>query len=215
MKKLAHPNLVRLAEVIEETEAPYSLYLIMDYVDGGQVMSLKPGLPEGADPEFIAPSTGSVYGEAQASRLFRQVLSAMKYLHANQIAHRDLKPDNILISLDGQIKITDFGVSNDFANETRLSRKGGFVTDTKGTWPYWAPEMCDDDMHKYNAFVADVWAAGVCLYVFVFGKLPFWGLSCDDIFEKILKLQTQPLEYPSRRSPEFVEMLDGMLVANP
>ena len=71
MKKLAHPNLVRLAEVIEETEAPYSLYLIMDYVDGGQVMSLKPGLPEGADPEFIAPSTGSVYGEAQASRLFR------------------------------------------------------------------------------------------------------------------------------------------------
>lgn len=139
----------------------------------------------------------------------------MKYLHANQIAHRDLKPDNILISLDGQIKITDFGVSNDFANETRLSRKDGFVTDTKGTWPYWAPEMCDDDMHKYNAFVADVWAAGVCLYIFVFGKLPFWGRSCDEIFEQILKLQTQSLEYPSRRSPEFVEMLDGMLVANP
>ena len=86
----------------------------------------------------------------------------MSYLHANKIAHGDLKPDNFLLAINGHVKIADFGSS-------QLTRVGGFVKRTAGTPAFMAPEMCGGQ--PYQARLADVWALGVSLYMFVFGEL--------------------------------------------
>ena len=103
---------------------------------------------------------------------------------------------------NGTLKLADFGVSKYFGEEDKTSGSG-YVSDTQGTWPFWSPEMCDDSFDGgYSAYAADVWAAGVCLWVFVFGTLPFWGPTPDSIFNSIFR---DPLpEIPSRKSPQLL-----------
>jgi serine/threonine protein kinase len=131
---------------------------------------------------------------------------------------RDLKPENILVTLDGDIKVVDFGVSQDFGSDT--NEASGFVRDTKGSWPFWAPEMIDNhSANAYSAYSADVWAAGVCLWIFVFGSLPFWAPGPshlpDPIFDEILSSKTSPPKFPSRRSPELCELLHSIFTVSP
>lgn len=131
---------------------------------------------------------------------------------------RDLKPENILVTLDGDIKVVDFGVSQDFGNESNAA--SGFVRDTKGSWPFWAPEMIDNhSANAYSAYSADVWAAGVCLWIFVFGALPFWAPGPshlpDPIFEEILSCKISPPTFPSRRSPELCDLLLAIFTVSP
>ena len=88
-------------------------------------------------------------------------LQGLHYLHANKIAHGDLKPDNFLLATNGHIKIADFGSS-------QLTRVGDLVNRTAGTPAFMAPEMCNGS--AYQARVADVWSLGISLYMFVFGE---------------------------------------------
>jgi serine/threonine protein kinase len=125
-----------------------------------------------------------------------------------------------LLTSDWKVKLTDFGESRDFSNGSTDAERNGQVSDTKGTWAFWAPEMCmmtassGDDY--YSAYAADVWAAGVTLYAMLFGVLPFWGVDCDDQFKKILATRTMDrVECPSDRSAEFVELLNWMLAPDP
>lgn len=124
-----------------------------------------------------------------------------------------------MLTRTGLVKITDFGVSNDFSNAETESRRQGFVADTAGTWPFWSPEMCDDDEEedtKYSAYASDVWAAGVVLYIMLYGELPYWDSDCDVLFAKILERRSQgSLNYPSTKSSEYVELLESMLTADP
>jgi serine/threonine protein kinase len=139
--------------------------------------------------------------------------------------HRDLKPENILVTIEGDIKIADFGVSKDFSSDmdggdSDSSRRLGMVKDTKGSWSYWAPEMIDDKQsNSYSAYAADVWAGGVCLWQFVFGCLPFWapqpGNSPSLMFEAILSIKDGLPALPSRKSPELVQLIAAMLEADP
>jgi len=248
MKKLNHPYIVRLYEVVEEKIYPHSIYMILEYVSGGPIMTLKqmPTTPSLARdisissvssdyaiplnaPQWESSITGSVLGEALASKLFRQLISAMQYLHLNAVAHRDLKPENILITLDGDIKVADFGVSQDFGNETSIgddddgnnnNKKTGLVRDTKGSWPFWSPEMIDNHQsNAYSAYSADVWASGVCLWIFIYGTLPFWAPGPshvpDPIFEQILSTKTTKPRFPSRRSPELCDLLLDIFSVDP
>jgi serine/threonine protein kinase len=88
-------------------------------------------------------------------------LQGLDYLHANQVAHGDLKPDNLLLSACGKVKIADFGSS-------QLTRACSLVNKTCGTPAFMAPEMCGG--HAYHAATADLWALGVCLFMFVYGE---------------------------------------------
>ena len=91
------------------------------------------------------------------------ILQGLDYLHSHKIAHGDLKPDNLLLGANGHIKIADFGSS-------QLTRVGDLVNRSAGTPAFMAPEMCTGD--PYHARLADVWALGACLYMFIYGTSP-------------------------------------------
>lgn len=109
--------------------------------------------------------------ESDCRRYFRQLLSAVWYCHnIVHIFHRDIKPDNLLIDADGNVKLTDFGVSSSF--ESKQKRQGSKLKDNRGTQDYWAPEAFGDSS-GCNGEAADIWACAVTLYYMVYGKLPF------------------------------------------
>ena len=89
-------------------------------------------------------------------------MQGLSYLHSHRIAHGDLKPENFLLTTSGHLKIADFGSS-------QLTRAGHLVRRTTGTPAFMAPEMCEGE--SYHARMADVWALGVCLYMFIFGEV--------------------------------------------
>jgi [calcium/calmodulin-dependent protein kinase] kinase len=208
LKKIDHPHLVKLYVAIREESPPNNIFVILEYIEAGPIMTSVVS-ESGGPPSFINPLTKGILGEALASKCFRAVLSALSYLHLNNIAHRDLKPDNILVDFNWCVKVTDFGVSRQFT----MPSSRGLCQDTAGTWPFWSPEMCDEDNDgTYGAYKADVWAAAICLWCFVYGALPFWGATPTDLFDIITR--NIPVK-PSHRSPELESMLDAMLRKDP
>jgi [calcium/calmodulin-dependent protein kinase] kinase len=199
MKLLLHPNLVKLCEIIDDEQSKF-LYLVMEYVDLGPIMQYN-----ASTGTFTCKLTGGVLLESMASRLFAELLSGLSYLHLNHIAHRDLKPDNLLVNCKGQLKISDFGVSSHFAEEKikmsvglrqlARSKSRGAVNRTEGTWPFWSPEMCQESAAKYSAYMSDIWAASVCLWVFVFGKLPWYNVDVLHLF-KLIRFENMTFLYP-------------------
>lgn len=208
MKKMNHPNLIHLEEVIEAEESmrPKCYYIVMEFIIDGPIMHTV----KNSDPPKFASrlSATGVFGEAKASTIMRELLSALSYLHRNKIAHRDLKPENMLMAGDGSLRLADFGVSKSFENISCGNL--GYVTDTQGTWAFWSPEMCGDDIATpYSAYLADVWAAGICLWIFIFGELPFYKPDPEELFEVIYTAELPPL--PSNKSPELQQLLFAML----
>ena len=104
-----------------------------------------------------------------AKYLFRQVIVGIGYLHKKGIIHRDVKLENILIDNEGCIKIADFGISKEI-------KPGHLIKDRHicGTPAYMSPEMIKEKAIRYDGST-DVWAAGVVLFVMVYGHLPFLG----------------------------------------
>ncbi|KAI8109697.1 hypothetical protein M9434_000976 [Picochlorum sp. BPE23] len=160
MKALDHPNLVTLYEVIKSTSG--KLLMVMEYCEAGPVVD---GSSTEAMPEIIA------------HHIFKQIVLAMEYLHANGIVHGDIKPENMLLSGDGSVKISDFGQSQ------ILSPESSKLTKTLGTPAFLAPEVCAGE--EYDGFAADIWSLGVSLYHFIFGELPFKGDSLIDLYDQI------------------------------
>ncbi|KAG8122784.1 hypothetical protein E2320_018223, partial [Naja naja] len=108
-------------------------------------------------------------------------------VHYQKIIHRDIKPSNLLLGDDGHVKIADFGVSNQFeGSDAQLSS-------TAGTPAFMAPETISDSGKSFSGKALDVWAMGITLFCFVYGKCPF-------IDEFILalhnKIKNKPVEFP-------------------
>lgn len=91
------------------------------------------------------------------------VWQGVDYLHSVGVAHGDIKPDNLLLGADGRVRICDFG-------SAQLAGPGEYVLRTVGTPAFFTPEMCRGG--PFSARAADLWALGVCLYIFVFGAAP-------------------------------------------
>jgi serine/threonine protein kinase len=98
--------------------------------------------------------------------------AGLLYLHGRGIAHRDVKPDNLLMYENGTLRIADFGCAVQFPPGT--VRTEGLLRDTSsGTYTFYAPECVTGE--PFCAYSADVWAAGVTLYTWIFGEIPFSG----------------------------------------
>ncbi|XP_043232337.1 MAP/microtubule affinity-regulating kinase 3-like isoform X12 [Amphibalanus amphitrite] len=186
MKMLDHPNIVKLYQVIETKK---TLYLVMEYASGGEVF------------DYLV-----FHGrmkEKEARLKFRQIVSAVQYCHSKRIIHRDLKAENLLLDSQMNIKIADFGFSNEFTVGSKLDT---FC----GSPPYAAPELFQGK--KYDGPEVDVWSLGVILYTLVSGSLPFDGSNLKDLRERVLRGKYR---IPFYMSTDCENLLRKFLVLNP
>ncbi|XP_066501623.1 calcium/calmodulin-dependent protein kinase kinase 2 isoform X1 [Hoplias malabaricus] len=192
LKKLDHPNVVKLVEVLDDPSEDH-LYMVFELVKQGAVMEVPTDKP---------------LNEDQARFYFQDLLRGIEYLHYQKIIHRDIKPSNLLVGEDGHIKIADFGVSNQFEGADAL------LTSTVGTPAFLAPETLSETRKNFSGKALDVWAMGVTLYCFVFGVCPFMDERILSLHQKI---KTQPVELPERAdvSDDLKDLLFKMLDKNP
>ncbi|XP_077089451.1 serine/threonine-protein kinase MARK2 isoform X22 [Siphateles boraxobius] len=186
MKVLNHPNIVKLFEVIETEK---TLYLVMEYASGGEVF------------DYLVAHGRMKEKEARAK--FRQIVSAVQYCHQKCIVHRDLKAENLLLDADMNIKIADFGFSNEFTLGNKLDT---FC----GSPPYAAPELFQGK--KYDGPEVDVWSLGVILYTLVSGSLPFDGQNLKELRERVLRGKYR---IPFYMSTDCENLLKKFLILNP
>ncbi|XP_062392239.1 calcium/calmodulin-dependent protein kinase kinase 1-like [Sardina pilchardus] len=185
LKKLDHLNIVKLVEVLDDPSED-KLHMVFELMQKGPVMEVP---------------TDSPFTEEQTRLYFRDMVLGIEYLHYQKIVHRDIKPSNLLLGDDGHVKIADFGVSNQFEGNDAL------LSSTAGTPAFMAPETLSDVRKSFSGKALDVWAMGVTLYCFVFGKCPF-------IDEYILalhnKIRSKPVEFSE--TPIISEELKGLIL---
>uniref|UniRef100_A0A8C1K946 non-specific serine/threonine protein kinase n=1 Tax=Cyprinus carpio TaxID=7962 RepID=A0A8C1K946_CYPCA len=149
--------------------------------------------------------------EPQIQVICKQMLEALQYLHSMKIIHRDLKAGNILLTLDGDIRLADFGVSA--KNTKTLQRRDSFI----GT-PYWmAPEvvMCETMKDAPYDYKADIWSLGITLIEMAQIEPPHHELNPMRVLLKIAKSEPPTLEKPAKWSMEFKDFLKKALDRNP
>ncbi|XP_053805473.1 STE20-like serine/threonine-protein kinase isoform X3 [Vidua chalybeata] len=189
-----HANIVKLLDAFYYEN---NLWILIEFCAGGAVDAVM--------LELERPLT-----EPQIKVVCRQTLEALNYLHENKIIHRDLKAGNILFTLDGDIKLADFGVS---AKNTRtIQRRDSFI----GT-PYWmAPEvvMCETSKDRPYDYKADIWSLGITLIEMAQIEPPHHELNPMRVLLKIAKSDPPTLAQPSKWSSDFKDFLKKCLEKN-
>ncbi len=130
-------------------------------------------------------------------------MQALHYLHSNRIIHRDMKPQNILISANGVIKLCDFGFARAMSNNTVV------LTSIKGTPLYMSPELVQEMPYDHTA---DLWSLGVIIYELFVGQPPFYTNSIYTLIQLIVK---EEVKYPDNIVGDFKDFLSGLLNKNP
>jgi len=190
MKKVGnHPNILKLEEVFETKN---HLFLVLELVTGGELFD-----------QIVARGE---YSEKDASNIVRQIISAVAHLHANGIAHRDLKPQNLLCAgADGDdIRMADFGLS-------KMFDQGEYLVTCCGSPEYVAPEVLE--CKPYDK-ACDLWSVGVITYVLLTGCFPFWDKNNAVLYEKIRRVE---YGWPSGSeiSPEAKDLIRHLIEKNP
>ncbi|KAL3524230.1 hypothetical protein ACH5RR_017064 [Cinchona calisaya] len=186
-----HPNVVNLKAVYEDEDY---VHLVMELCAGGEL--------------FKQLEKHGKFPEPEARVLFRHLMEVVMYCHDKGVVHRDLKPENILLATkapSSPIKLADFGLAT-------YIKQGQSLHGTVGSPFYIAPEVL---MGGYDQ-AADVWSAGVILYILLSGIPPFWGKTKSRIFDAIraanLRFPSNPWDYISYPAKELIK---GMLCKDP
>uniref|UniRef100_A0A8C1NWW7 non-specific serine/threonine protein kinase n=1 Tax=Cyprinus carpio TaxID=7962 RepID=A0A8C1NWW7_CYPCA len=189
-----HPNIVKLLDAFYYES---KLWILIEFCGGGAVDAVM--------LELERPLT-----EQQIKVVCKQTLDALQYLHDSKVIHRDLKAGNILLTLDGDVKLADFGVSA--KNTKTIQRRDSFI----GT-PYWmAPEvvMCETSKDRPYDYKADIWSLGVTLIELAQIEPPNHEMNPMRVLLKIAKSDPPTLQQPSKWSPEFNDFLKHALDKN-
>ncbi|GLZ37081.1 serine/threonine-protein kinase [Actinokineospora sp. NBRC 105648] len=187
LARLQHPNVVSIYQIIESADSPYP-WIVMELVRG---VSLDARLRDGA----LAP--------AEAARVGRGVLGALRAAHAAGVLHRDVKPGNVLLRPDGSAVLTDFGIAA-LHDSGQLTATGEVI----GSPEYVAPERLLGDETKT---ASDLWSLAMLLYVAVEGHHP---LRRATTMATLAAVMTEPVP-PPRRSGALGPVLSAVLVPDP
>jgi len=181
LSTVSHPLLVNLRHSFQDRG---NLYLVFDYVPGGELFRLLR-----TQGQFPLPTTRFYAAE---------VIAALAFLHEHGVVYRDLKPENMLLTGEGHIKITDFG----FAKSLRLNEKTFTLC---GTPEYLAPEVIQQ---KGHSFACDWWGVGILIYEMTCGHAPFMDQNPFKLYEKIIHNQ---VAFPDYFDPTLERLVVGML----
>ena len=186
-----HPNVV---ELIDAYEGSKHIYIVMELCEGGELFD-----------RIVARGH---YSEKDAATIFRTMMRTVAHCHNLGVIHRDLKPENFVLKTkepDAAIKAIDFGLSTYFEPQQHFH-------DIVGSAYYVAPEV----LKRNYSNEADVWSAGVILYILLAGVPPFWAQSEQAIFDEVLKgkydLRSDPWDKISEGAKDVVRK---MLVSDP
>ncbi|KAL4189880.1 hypothetical protein AMTRI_Chr08g167680 [Amborella trichopoda] len=188
MRRLRHHNIVRLYEVLATRT---KIFFVMEYAKGGEL--------------FTRVAKGRLR-EDPARSYFQQLISAVGYCHQRGVFHRDLKPENLLLDENGNLKVSDFGLS---AISDQI-RSDGLLHTLCGTPAYVAPEILAKK--GYDGRKIDIWSCGIILYVLTAGYLPFNDPNLMVMYKKIYK---GDFRCPRWMSPDLRRILGRLLDTNP
>lgn len=194
LQKVCHPNIIQLYEVIE-TENNY--YLITELCSGGELM------------KYIY-KMGRL-SETETRKYVRQIVSAIDHLHKAGIIHRDLKVENLLLDHNKDVKLIDFGLSNEEYTVDESGKEIHCKTQC-GSPAYAAPELLGQ---KQYGKAADIWSIGVNMYAMLTGCLPFTvePFNITALHAKMLQNKINPI--PEHITKSCKDLLKKLLVASP
>eukprot|EP00262_Sarcandra_glabra_P006905 TRINITY_DN1946_c0_g5_i1.p1 TRINITY_DN1946_c0_g5~~TRINITY_DN1946_c0_g5_i1.p1 ORF type:complete len:459 (-),score=26.34 TRINITY_DN1946_c0_g5_i1:133-1509(-) len=188
MRLVRHPNVVELKEVMATKS---KIFFVMEYVKGGEL--------------FAKVAKGKLR-EDVARKYFQQLISAVDFCHSRGVSHRDLKPENLLVDENGDLKVSDFGLSS----LPEQLRNDGLLHTQCGTPAYVAPEVLRKK--GYDGSKADIWSCGVILFVLLAGFLPFQEENIMNMYRKVFKAE---FAFPPWFSSEARRLISKLLVADP
>lgn len=183
LEQIHHPFIVKSKEAFQDQ---FFLYIVLEYVQGGELYSLL------AQQGSIPTHDTHVY--------ICEIYSALAYLHSQRIVYRDLKPENLLLTASGHIKLADLGFAKVVEGRTYT---------VCGTPEYLAPEIINRE--GYNE-ACDWWALGVLLHEMVLGKAPFTASNPYELYEKIL---TETVHFPTNLPQNTRNLIEILLIKDP
>ncbi|KAF5278786.1 hypothetical protein FQR65_LT15514 [Abscondita terminalis] len=192
LSAIDHPNIVPVSNIIDINDV---LYIFMDYCKNGDLL------------EYIRKH--GPLNQIKTKKYFRQIVDAVQYLHNCNIAHRDLKCENILLTQDDKVKLGDFGFARNCTD--KLTGKKTFSTTYCGSAAYAAPEILQGI--PYDPKMYDIWSIGCILFIMLSAAMPF----DDSNIKKMLKSQLEKTAYLTTicfwraKSPNLIELFSNIL----
>lgn len=188
MRLVRHPNIVQLYEVMASKS---KIYFVLEYVKGGELFNkvLKGKIKEDVSRKY-----------------FQQLICAVDFCHSRGVYHRDLKPENLLLDDNGNLKVSDFGLSA----LAESKKQDGLLHTTCGTPAYVAPEVIN--RKGYDGAKADIWSCGVILFVLMAGYLPFHEPNLMEMYKKIGKAE---FKFPNWFPSDVRKLISRILDPNP
>lgn len=190
---VSHPNIVQIYDVAQIKE---KIFYAMEYIDGKNLQNII------KEKKILSISS--------ALEIALQVATALQEAHGKNIIHRDIKPQNILMTHQGFIKLTDFGLAKNFQDNMEITSSNMLL----GSPKFMSPEQISDP-HSIDSRT-DIYSLGITLYHMLTGKFPFPATSVIELFEKIVEGNFIPIEQRQASLPaSVVKLVHKMIQKSP